>query len=86
MRARETAVDRTEESGAVDLVRKAVMDPHAQAYLSADRLHGEVRRLQARLAQVRKRGGAFGKVDFSEDVRDLLGRLEAGATLSQYVH
>ncbi|MCX5683000.1 MAG: hypothetical protein NT049_04870, partial [Planctomycetota bacterium] len=61
-------------------------DPQTQAYLSADRLHDEVRRLQARLAQVRKRGGAYREVDFSEDVRDLLGRLEAGATLSQYVH
>jgi hypothetical protein len=79
-------VDRTQESGAVDVVRKAVVDPQTQAYLSADRLHSEVRRLQARLAQVRKRGGVYGKVDFSEDVRDLLVRLEAGATLSQYVH
>jgi hypothetical protein len=79
-------VDRTQESGAVDVVRKAVVDPQTQAYLSADRLQREVRRLQARLAQVRKRGGVYGKVDFSEDVRDLLVRLEAGATLSQYVH
>jgi hypothetical protein len=79
-------VDRTQESGAVDVVRKAVVDPQTQAYLSADRLHSEVCRLQARLAQVRKRGGVYGKVDFSEDVRDLLVRLEAGATLSQYVH
>ena len=77
---------RTQVSGAVDLIRKAVVDPQTQAFLSADRLHGEVRRLQARLAQVRKRGGAYREVDFSEDVRDLLGRLEAGATLSQYVH
>jgi hypothetical protein len=79
-------VARTQESVDVDLIRKAVVDPHTQAYLSADRLHGEVRRLQARLAQVRKRGGVYRQVDFSEDVRDLLGRLEAGATLSQYVH
>jgi len=78
---------RIQGSGAVDLVRKAVVDPHAQGYLSAKRLHGEVRRLQTRLTQIRKRGGAYGQVDFSEDVRDLLGRLEAGATLSsQYVH
>ena len=77
---------RTEESAGVDMVRKAVVDPNAQAYLASDRLHDEVRRLQARLAQVRKRGGVYGQVDFSEDVRGLLGRLEAGATLSQYVH
>ena len=77
---------RAQESGAVDLVRKAVVDSHAQAYLAADQLHEEVRHLQARLLQVRNRGGAYRKVDFSEDVRDLLGRLEAGATLSQYVH
>jgi len=78
---------RIQGSEAIDLVRKAVVDPHAQAYLSAGRLQDEVRRLQTRLAQVRKRGGAYGQVDFSADVRDLLGRLEAGATLSsQYVH
>lgn len=78
---------RTQGLGTVDLVRKAVVDPNAQAFLAAGRLHDEVRRLQARLAQVRGRGGAYGQVDFSEDVRDLLGRLEAGATLSsQYVH
>lgn len=77
---------RTEESAGVDMVRKAVVGAHAQAYLASDRLHDEVRRLQARLEQVRKRGGAYGKVEFSEDVRGLLGRLEAGATLSQYVH
>ena len=79
-------MDRTEETHGMDLVRKAIEDPQAQAYLSADRLHQEVRRLQARLAQVQRRGGAYRHVDLSEGVRDLLARLEAGATLSTYVH
>ena len=79
-------MDRSEETEGVELVRKAITDPTAQAYLSADRLHREVRRLQVRLGQVRTLGGPYRKVGFSKDVRDLLGRLEAGATLSQAVH
>jgi hypothetical protein len=79
-------VDRLTDCEGVDLVRKAMDDPHAEAYLAPDRLHREIRRLQARLTQVRRLGGAYGRVEFSEDVRDLLGRLEAGATLSTYVH
>jgi hypothetical protein len=70
----------------MELVRKAMEDPHAQAYLAADRLHEEVRRLQARLARVRRRGGAYRDIELSESVRDLLARLEAGTTLSTYVH
>jgi hypothetical protein len=80
------AVDRSDDVQGLDLVRKAMDAPHVEAYLSADRLHCEVRRLQARLAQVRGRGGAYRRVDLSDGVRDLLSRLEAGATLSQYVH
>ena len=79
-------MDRTDEVQGVELVRKAMEDPQAQAYLSADRLHREVRRLQARLARVQRRGGAYCGVELSEGVRDLLARLEAGATLSTYVH
>ena len=60
--------------------------PNAVAYLSADRVHREAQRLQARLARVKARGGAYRGVEISEDVRALLGRLEAGATLSTYVH
>ena len=79
-------MDRSDEMQGLDLVRKAIDDPHAEAYLSADRLHREVRRLQARLEQVRSRGGAYRHVALSDGVRDLLGRLEAGSTLSQFVH
>lgn len=85
-RAREIAVDRIADAESVELVRKAVSDPHAEAYLSADRLHNEVRRLEARVAEVRRLGGPYRRVDLSESVRDLLARLEAGATLSTYVH
>jgi hypothetical protein len=60
--------------------------PHAEAYLSADQLHREIRRLEARLEGVRARGGAYGRVQMSRDVRALLVRLEAGATLSSAVH
>jgi len=77
-------VERIAES--VELVRKAVSEPHAEAYLSADRLHREVRQLEARVAQVRRLGGPYRRVALSDDVRDLLARLEAGATLSTYVH
>ena len=79
-------MDRTQETEGVELVRRVITDPTAPAYLSADRLHQEVRRLQARLARIRTRGGPYVNVEFSQDVRDLLGRLEAGATLSQTVH
>jgi len=79
-------VDRPTESQGMELVRKAMDNPYAQAYLSADRLHEEVRRLQARLARVKRLGGAYRDVELSESVRDLLARLEAGATLSTYVH
>ena len=51
-----------------------------------DRLQREIHRLRTRLARVQRFGGAYGKVGFSEDVQDLLGRLEAGATLSTAVH
>jgi hypothetical protein len=77
-------VERIAES--VELVRKAVSEPHAEAYLSADRLHREVRHLEARVAQIRRLGGSYRRVDISDDVRGLLARLEAGATLSTYVH
>jgi hypothetical protein len=80
------AVDRTTESEGLELVRKAMEDPHAEAYLAPDRLQKEIRHLQTRLARVKRLGGTYSKVEFSEDVRDLLGRLEAGATLSTYVH
>ena len=79
-------MDRTADMQGLDLVRKAMTDPHTEAYLSADRLHREVRRLQSRLVQVQRRGGAYRDVDLSEGMRDLLSRLEAGATLSTYVH
>jgi hypothetical protein len=79
-------VDRNAESQGWDLVRKAVHEPTGEACLSGDRLGQEVKRLQARLARVQARGAAYRRVDFSEDVRELLARLEAGATLSTYVH
>jgi hypothetical protein len=68
------------------VVRKAVQDVGAEAAAAPDRIQQEVRRLQTRLAGVQARGGAYRKVEFSEDVRELLARLEAGATLSTYVH
>ena len=79
-------MDRLTETEGLDMVRKALDDPHAEAYLAPDRLQREIHRLRARLARVQRFGGAYGKVGFSEDVQDLLGRLEAGATLSTAVH
>lgn len=79
-------MERDIDSRGWDLLRKAMEAPNAMAYLSADRVHREVRRLQARLARVKTRGGAYRSVDVSDDVRELLARLEAGATLSTYVH
>jgi len=79
-------VDRNAHVEGLDLVRKAMDDPHAEAYLSADRLRQEVRRLETRVKQVQGRGGAYRDVELSEGVRDLLSRLEAGATLSTYIH
>jgi len=54
--------------------------------MSPDRLRKELDRLQTRLARVRSRGGAYGEVNLSPDVRSLLARLDAGATLSALVH
>ncbi len=68
------------------LIRKAIAGPHAEAYLSADDLHRELRHLEDRLAAVKERGGAYRDVQLSSDVRGLLVRLEAGATLSSAVH
>lgn len=79
-------MDRNTTAQGLDLVRKAIGSPHAEAYLSADGLHRELRRLEARLANVQARGGAYGDVRLSRDVRGLLVRLEAGATLSSAVH
>ena len=78
-------MDRHTQAQGWELVRKA-MEPGAEAYLSADRLHQEVQRLQVRLAQVKRHGGAYRHVGLSSSVRALLARLEAGTTLSTYVH
>lgn len=79
-------MDRDADGRSWDMVRRAVQRPETEAYLAADRLQEDVRRLQARLAQVRSRGGRYRRVDLSDGVRGLLARLEAGATLSTYVH
>ena len=79
-------MDRNTTPHGLDLVRKAISSPHAEAYLSADGLHRELRRLEARLANVQARGGLYSDVRLSRDVRALLVRLEAGATLSNAVH
>jgi hypothetical protein len=68
------------------MVRKAIQAPGGEAGMSPERLQREVRRLQARLERVQSRGRAYRDVEFSDDVRGLLARLEAGATLSAYVH
>jgi hypothetical protein len=41
---------------------------------------------QARLDQVHARGGEYLKVDFSEGIKRLLLRLDAGENLSKNVH
>jgi hypothetical protein len=79
-------VDRNADAQGWELIRKAVDATAPEASAEPDRLQREVRRLQTRLAGVQARGNDYRKVDFSEDVRELLGRLEAGATLSTYVH
>jgi len=81
----EATVDRSAETRGWEMVRKAMDEPEA-SYLPADRVRQEVRRLQTRLAQVRSHGGSYRDVELSESVRELLARLEAGATLSTYVH
>lgn len=69
-----------------EVVRKMMDAPNAEAYLSADRVHREVDRLRARLERVHQKGGRYGGVQMSEHVGTLLARLEAGATLSAFVH
>jgi hypothetical protein len=68
------------------MVKKAVQASGGEALASADQLYREVQRLQERLERVQARGRAYRRVDFSDDVRVLLTRLEAGATLSANVH
>ena len=79
-------MERQAEARGWQLLREAMDAPNAQAYLSADRLHREVRRLQTRVGRVQARGGAYRKVELSADVSALLARLEVGATLSATVH
>ena len=79
-------VGQSADAQGVDLIRKAISGPEEEAYLAADRVRREVCRLQVRLGQVQARGGAYRRVELSEGVRDLLARLEAGATLSTGVH
>jgi len=69
-----------------ELVRDMMDAPNAEAYLSASRVHREVDRLRTRLERVHQRGGRYRNVEMSEHVGALLARLEAGATLSTYVH
>ena len=69
-----------------EAVRDMIEAPNAEAYLAADRVHREVGRLRARLERIRQRGGRYRDVELSEHVGALLARLEAGATLSTYVH
>jgi len=80
------AMDRQAEAQGWSLVRRALRQPEAEASMSPDRLRKELDRLQTRLARVRSRGGAYGEVNLSPDVRSLLARLDAGATLSALVH
>ncbi len=69
-----------------ETVRKMMDAPHAEAYLSADRVHREVDRLRHRLDRVHAKGGPYDAVQMSEHVGALLARLEAGAALSSSVH
>jgi len=80
------AMDRQAEAQGWGLVRRALRQPEAEASMSPDRLRRELDRLQTRLARVQSRGGAYGEVSLSPDVRSLLARLDAGATLSALVH
>lgn len=80
------AVNRDADTQGWNMVRKAIQAPAGEACPSPERLHREVKRLQARLERVQSRGRAYRGVEFSGDVRELLARLEAGATLSAYVH
>jgi hypothetical protein len=68
------------------MIRKAIQASGGEALASAEQLHREVQRLQERLGRVQSRGRAYRRVEFSDDVRGLLVRLEAGATLSANVH
>jgi hypothetical protein len=68
------------------MVKKSIQASGGEALASADQLYREVQRLQERLERVQARGRAYRRVDFSDDVRGLLTRLEAGATLSANVH
>ena len=80
------AMDRQAEAQGWGLVRRALRQPEAEASMSPDRLRRELDRLQTRLARVQSRGGPYGEVSLSPDVRSLLARLDAGATLSALVH
>jgi len=69
-----------------EVVRDMMEAPDAEAYLAAGQVRREVDRLRARLERVRRHGGPYREVALSEHVGALLARLEAGATLSTYVH
>jgi len=79
-------VNRSTDTQGLSMVRKAIQAPGGEAGMTPEALQREVRRLQARLERVRSRGRAYRDVEFSDDVRGLLARLEAGATLSAYIH
>ena len=79
-------VERKTDAQGWELLRDVMVTPNAEAYLSADCVHREVRRLQTRLGRVHARGGAYRDVGLSDDVGALLARLEVGRTLSTFVH
>lgn len=79
-------MNRSTDTQGLNMVRKAIQAPGGEAGMSPEPLQREVRRLQARLERLQSRGRAYRDVEFSDDVRGLLARLEAGATLSAYVH
>jgi len=79
-------VNRSTDTQGLNVVRKAIQAHSGEAGMSPEPLQREVRQLQARLKRLQSRGRAYRDVEFSDDVRGLLARLEAGATLSAYVH
>jgi len=79
-------VGRSENAQDWETVRKMLDGPHAEAYLSADRVHRDVGRLRHRVDRVHAWGGDYDAVQMSEHVGALLTRLEAGAALSSSVH
>lgn len=66
--------------GPIDLVRSVISLPPMS--LPADELEAATRAVERRAVRARAMGGAYRRIALSRHVRDLLDRLDAGATIA----